>query len=85
MKIRDELLKKINESPGVSVSELSKILIVTKGNISIHLKNLEKINLIKKYRDVENQRVLKIHPTKKGKDLYMNIKTQEILKKRYEK
>ncbi len=48
MKIKDKILERINESPGLTSNELSKEFIKSKGNISVHLKNLEKEELIKK-------------------------------------
>ena len=71
------ILEKINESPGLTSSELVKEFIKSKGNISVHLKNLEKEELIKKYLTEDNQKMFIIHPTKKGKEAYLKLKLEK--------
>ncbi|MGL4769259.1 MAG: MarR family transcriptional regulator [Mycoplasmoidaceae bacterium] len=78
MKRKIEILKKINETPGITLSKLCEYLALTKGNISLHLKKMEKENLIKKYKTKDDKKIFKHHPTKKGKDLYLNIKLENI-------
>lgn len=73
-----EILKKINENPGITSIELSKELSKTRGNICIHLKKLETDTIIKKYRFENNKRIFKLHPTKKGKDIYLKIKLEAL-------
>ena len=80
MKIKDKILEKINESPGLTSGELAKKFIKSKGNISLHLKNLEKNELIKKYLIKDNKKMFKIHPTKKGKEKYLKLKSEKIFK-----
>lgn len=80
MKIKDKILERINESPGLTSSELSKEFIKSKGNISVHLKNLEKEELIKKYLIGDNKKMFKLHPTKKGKEKYLKLKLENIFK-----
>ncbi|MGL5725316.1 MarR family transcriptional regulator [Cetobacterium sp.] len=78
MKRKIEILKIINETPGITLSKLCEYLVLTKGNISLHLKEMEKENLIKKYKTKNDKKVFKLHPTRKGKDLYLNTKLKEI-------
>ena len=78
MKIKYKILEKINENPGLTLPELSKIFLKSKGNISIHLKNLENEELIKKYQIKDNKKNFKLHPTKKGKEQYLKSKLEKI-------
>lgn len=80
MRIKDKILEKINENPGLTSGDLSKEFIKSKGNISIHLKNLEEEELIKKYPMEENKKMFKLHPTKKGKEKYLKLKLEKIFK-----
>lgn len=80
MKIKDRILEKINENPGLTSRDLSKEFIKSKGNISIHLKNLEEEELIKKYPMEEKKKIFKLHPTKKGKEKYLKLKLEKIFK-----
>lgn len=78
MKIKDKILEKINENPGLTLTDLSNEFIKSKGNISIHLKNLEEEDLIKKYLTDNNKKIFKLHPTKKGKEKYLKLKLEKI-------
>lgn len=78
MKIRDEILEKINENPGVTLTDLSKAFFKSKGNVSIHLKKLEKEKLIKKHLPEKNKKIFRLHPTKQGKDVYLKLKLEGI-------
>lgn len=82
MKIKDKILGKINESPGLTSGEIAKEFIKSKGNISVHLKNLEKEELIKKYLIEDHKKMFKLHPTKKGKETYLKLKLERFLKYR---
>lgn len=82
MKIKNRLLIKINENPGMTFIEICKNFKLTKGNISIHLKNLEKEKMIIKYTSQDNKKI-KIHPTKQGKDIYLKEKLKNINKHTY--
>lgn len=77
MKLKNKLLIKINENPGLTFAEICDSFQLTKGNISIHLRNLEKEKMIIKYFSLSNKKV-KIHPTKKGKDIYLREKLKNI-------
>lgn len=80
MKIKNKILEKINENPGLTSAELSKEIFKSKSNISIHLKNLEAEKLIKKYTIEYNKKIFKLHPTKKGKEKYLKIKLENLFK-----
>lgn len=80
MKIKDKILEKINENPGLTSAELSKRFIKSKGNISIHLKNLEQEELIKKYLPEDKKICFRLHPTKKGKEAYLKLKLEKLLR-----
>ena len=80
MKIKDRILRKINENPGLTLEDLSKEFIKSKGNISVHLKNLEEEELIKKYPMQENKKIFKLHPTKKGEEKYLKLKLEKMFK-----
>lgn len=79
MKIKDRILEIINEIPGLTLTALSKELVKSKGNISVHLKNLEKEELIKKYFIENNKKIFKLHSTKKGKEKYIKLKLEKYL------
>ena len=78
MKTRDKILEKINENPGVTLIGLSKAFFKSKGNISIHLKKLEKEKLIKKHLQEENKKIFRLHPTKQGKEVYLKLKLEVV-------
>lgn len=80
MKIKDKILEKINENPGLTLTELSKGFIKSKGNISIHLKNLEQEELIKKYLPEDKKKFFRLHPTKKGKEVYLKLKLENLFR-----
>ena len=49
MGIKDKILEKINENPGLTLKNLSKEFFKSKGSISNYLKILEEEKMIKKY------------------------------------
>lgn len=79
MKTKDKILILINESPGIEPYKLCNLVHSNKSNISFHLKSLEEKELIERV-EINNKKVLKIHPTKKGKDLYLKLKFELLLK-----
>ena len=80
MKTLNQILIKINEVPGITPTELALCLSSSKSTISIYLKSLEREKLIKKYKVFTNKNITKIHPTKKGKDLYFKHKLDLVIK-----
>ena len=77
MKIICKLIMTINENPGMTSTELSQVLLLKKASTSIYLKKLKNNKLIERYNI---DRKLKIHPTKKGKDIYLVIKKEKLFK-----
>lgn len=80
MKTKDSILKNINEIPGITLMELSRNIFGKKSNISIHIKKLEKEKLIIKYMVEDKKKNFRLHPTKKGKEIYLKAKLESILK-----
>lgn len=80
MKTKFKILNLINEFPGISFKELSYFLSLSKGAISLHLKVLEEDGLIKKYLTNENKNTFRLHPTVKGKNLYLENKLKNLIK-----
>ncbi|MGL4861587.1 MarR family transcriptional regulator [Cetobacterium sp.] len=78
IKMRDKILEKINESPGLTLTELAEEFLKSKASITFHLKKLEKEDLIKKYIVRDNKKYIRLHPTKKGKDRYLELKRYKI-------
>lgn len=78
MKTNIKVLFLINEKPSISISELCSLTSLSKSNIVFHLKQLEKEGLIQKIEGKKN-RSFNIHPTKKGKDIYLKIKINQLL------
>lgn len=69
-----KILKLIFERPGLSQFEISAEIKLSKGSVSIFIKNARKNNLI---FEVKREQKIKIHPTKLGKDIII-----EEIKKR---
>lgn len=67
-------LKK-KESPGLTFVEICESFQLTKGNISIHLKNLEKEKMIVKHFSLSNKKVKDIYLKEKLKDIECLILT----------
>ncbi|MGL4868445.1 MAG: MarR family transcriptional regulator [Cetobacterium sp.] len=76
---QEEVLYTINETPGITLCELTKKMDLSKGSVSLCIKKLEEERLIQKLGTYEDKRMFKIHPTKIGKDLYSKIKLIKIL------
>lgn len=69
----------INENPGIDLKKLCKVTDLTKQNIIFHLNILEERGLIEKLK-VLDIKGIKFHPTKKGKDVYLKIKLDLLVK-----
>lgn len=72
-----KLLKLINETPGLTQSEIGTKLNLSKGTISIFIKNAKKSNHI---FEVKKENKVKIHPTKLGKDFILENTLKNLLK-----
>lgn len=82
MNTMEKILFKINQNPGITISELSFLLNLTKSTLSMHLKKLELNKFIKKYPFYNNLKIFKIHPTNQGKKIYLNKKLELLEKKK---
>lgn len=70
------VLEFISENPGLTQLEIVNKIKLSKGSISIFIKNAKKNNLI---FEVKVEQKLKIHPTKLGKDIVIKNKLKKIL------
>lgn len=70
------VLEFISENPGLTQLEIVNKIKLSKGSISIFIKNAKKNNLI---FEVKIEQKLKIHPTKLGKDIVIKDKLKKIL------
>lgn len=70
------VLEFITENPGLTQLEIVNKIKLSKGSISIFIKNAKKNNLI---FEVKVEQKLKIHPTKLGKDIVIKDKLKKIL------
>ncbi|MGL5208435.1 MarR family transcriptional regulator [Cetobacterium sp.] len=70
------VLEFISENPGLTQLEIVNKIKLSKGSISIFIKNAKKNNLI---FEVKVEQKLKIHPTKLGKDIVIKDKLKKIL------
>lgn len=77
MKAKYKILIIICKNPGIRFSEIVNRVLLSKGNISCHLKNLEKEKLIVKYKNLERKNSMKIRPTKNGLDIYLQIEKEK--------
>lgn len=70
------VLEFISENPGLTQLEIVNKIKLSKGSVSIFIKNAKKNNLI---FEVKVEQKLKIHPTKLGKDVVIKDKLKKIL------
>lgn len=68
-----KLLKFILENPGLSQLEIASKVKLSRGSISIFIRDAKKENLI---FEIKRENKIKIHPTKLGKDIVI----KEIIK-----
>ncbi len=78
MKIKYEILGMICKNPAITFSGILEKVALSKGTISIHLKNLENEKLIVKYKNLEQKNLLKIRPTKNGINTYYQKELEKI-------
>ncbi len=57
-------------SDGLTMSELSKQLLVTNGNTTSLVKNLEADGFVSRKQTKSDRRIYKVHITKKGRDFF---------------
>lgn len=68
-----QLLLVIDENQEDTIGNLSKVMNMKSGNTSVMCKNLEKQELINRFRDKEDERVVKISLTPSGKKVISDI------------
>ena len=73
------ILKYINKFPGITLAKLTEISNFSKPSIYNYIIKLQNDNLIKRYYDVKNKKIYRLHPTKKGKELYLQNKIKFLL------
>lgn len=63
------LLFILNKKDGQSQKELSEKLKITPATITVMLKRMERVNLVERKQDTEDQRVSRVYLTDKGKEI----------------
>lgn len=76
------MLKILSRRDGVSQSELCKMLCIKPSTVTVSLKRMEKMELVRREQDQRDQRVIRVYLTGKGKEIVRQ--TKEVLKD-YEK
>lgn len=71
--VRYFALKHIFQKPAISITELSKYLLCTKGNTTRIIKGMINDGLVTVIKDTEDQRALHIHLTKNGESLLSRV------------
>ena len=75
----------LEQSPGLTLSELSQRLLCTKGNMTRILRSMEQANLLVRRADPQDGRVVHLSLTAQGMDLLTSVQTayQGFLQQRY--
>ncbi len=68
-----QLLLVIDENHEETIGNLSKVMNMKSGNTSVMCKNLEKLELVNRFRDTEDERVVMISLTPTGKKIISDI------------
>jgi DNA-binding MarR family transcriptional regulator len=68
------MLDMIGDNPGMNITGLAKNVGVTKGAISQVVKKLEKKGVVRRYKDIDNDKEVFIELTKSGRDIYQKHK-----------
>lgn len=76
------MLKILHKKDGVSQSELCKRLCIKPSTVTVSLKRMEKMDLVRREPDERDQRMIRVYLTDKGKEIVQ--KTKGILEE-YEK
>ncbi len=64
------------QNPGISLTELSKKLLCTKGNATRIVQGMASEELLSIFKDREDQRAMNIFLTEKGKEKYSQVKNE---------
>lgn len=67
------ILFEIDQNDEKTIGRLGKSTGITSGNMSVMCKKIEKMGLIKRIRDIEDERVVKVVLTEKGKETIKEI------------
>ncbi len=73
--VRYYALKHINQTPGISLSQLSARLLCTKGNATRILRDMEVDGFIQRAPDPKDQRAYRLLLTEPGKQLFEEVQT----------
>lgn len=68
-----QLLLVIDQSGEETIGNLSRVMTMKSGNTSVMCKNLEKQDLINRFRDKDDERVVKVSLTNSGKAIVRDI------------
>lgn len=68
-----QLLLVIDQNKEETVGNLSRVMAMKSGNTSVMCKNLEKQNLINRFRDKNDERVVKVSLTESGKEIIIEL------------
>ncbi|MGL4934517.1 MAG: MarR family winged helix-turn-helix transcriptional regulator [Cetobacterium sp.] len=85
MKMMIRILMIVNEQPGIYLNELCEEFKVGKSSISIYISLLCERGLIEKKYNISDKKRFRVHPTKKGKDIYLEEKISEMHRKKLER
>ena len=66
----------ISQNPEISLTDLSKKLLCTKGNTTRIIQGLVTENLLTVTKDQDDQRAMNLNLTEKGKDLFQLVKRE---------
>ena len=77
------MLKLLQREDGISQRSISKRLGIQPPTVTVSLKRMEKMELIRREPDEKDQRVLRVYLTEKGRTVITDV--QKTLKKNEEK
>lgn len=69
----DVIAQLSRETEGLTSAELSRLLLVTAGNLTGLLDRMEKADLVKRMKDEKDRRMTRVTLTEKGKSLAMKV------------
>ncbi|HWQ04782.1 MAG TPA: MarR family transcriptional regulator [Longilinea sp.] len=75
----------LDQSPGLTLSELSQRLLCTKGNMTRILRSMEQAGWLLRRTDTQDGRVVHLSLTQQGRDLLAGVQAayQDFLQQRY--
>lgn len=74
--VRYFALLHISQNPEISLTELSKELLCTKGNTTRIIQGMVTDSLLTVTKDQDDQRAMKLNLTEKGSDLFQQVKRE---------